>query len=124
MNVSNAQSEPYERNDQQYGEGNNEAGLQGTQPFGSGPLTDAGERRAIFNVLDSYRYAITSAWSGFPAAAAAEPRLCSYGACLNLYARNTDSTYISVNTAGKHISIPLTGDAKTSMPSRKHIKFS
>ncbi|KAK5938864.1 hypothetical protein PMZ80_009056 [Knufia obscura] len=55
MNVSNAQSEPYERNDQQYGEGNNEAGLQGTQPFGSGPLTDAGERRAIFNVLDSYR---------------------------------------------------------------------
>ena len=35
---------------------NNHIGAsRGKQPFDSGPLADAGERRAIFNVLDSYR---------------------------------------------------------------------
>jgi len=30
-------------------------GLHGKLPFDSGPLADAGERKAIFVVLDSYR---------------------------------------------------------------------
>ena len=34
---------------------NNHDGLQGKQPFDHGPWADEGERRAIFNVLDSYR---------------------------------------------------------------------
>jgi len=48
-------SQIVEEKEHQGSEPSNLDDLQGKQPFDHGPWTDEGERRAIFNVLDSYR---------------------------------------------------------------------